>query len=92
MLYKKDGVTHVIIVYRNDDWGKGLADFVKAICKEFGITIVDKIPYDPKAPAFGALVETVRAKVRELTQVRSFKGSYRTYSVRGGCKLSGRGF
>jgi ABC-type branched-subunit amino acid transport system substrate-binding protein len=67
MLYKNDGVTHVIIVYRNDDWGKGLADFVKAYEKDFGIKIVDAIPYDPKAPAFGALVETVRAKVRELT-------------------------
>jgi ABC-type branched-subunit amino acid transport system substrate-binding protein len=67
MLYKNDGVTHVIIVYRNDDWGKGLADFIKAYAKDFGITIVDTIPYDPKAPAFGALVETVRAKVGELT-------------------------
>ncbi|MFZ8794318.1 MAG: ABC transporter substrate-binding protein, partial [Acidilobaceae archaeon] len=67
MLYKNDGVTHVIIVYRNDDWGKGLADFIKAYAKDFGITIVDTIPYDPKAPAFGALAETVRAKVRDLT-------------------------
>lgn len=66
MLYKKDGVTHVIIVYRNDDWGKGLADFIEAYSKTFGITIVDKIPYDPKAPAFGPIVETVRAKIKGL--------------------------
>ena len=66
ILFKNDGVTHVIIVYRNDDWGKGLADFVEAYSKDFGITIVDKIPYDPKAPVFGPIVETVRAKIRGL--------------------------
>ncbi|MFZ8788664.1 MAG: ABC transporter substrate-binding protein [Acidilobaceae archaeon] len=66
MLFQKDGVTHVIIVYRNDDWGKGLADFVELYSKDFKITIVDKIPYDPKAPTFGPIVETVRAKIRGL--------------------------
>ena len=69
MLYKKDGVTQVIIVYRNDDWGKGLADFIEVYSKDFGIRIVDKIPYDPKAPAFGPIVETLRSKVRELPTV-----------------------
>jgi len=69
MLYKKDGVTQVIIVYRNDDWGKGLADFIEVYSKDFGIRIVDKIPYDPKAPAFGPIVETLRSKVRESPTV-----------------------
>ncbi len=68
MLFKKDGVTHVIIVYRNDDWGKGLADFVEKFSKEFGITVVATIPYDPKAPAFGPIIETARGKVEELSK------------------------
>ncbi len=67
VLFKKDGVTHVIIVFRNDDWGKGLADFIDVYSKKYGITIVDKIPYDPKAPVFGPIVETVKGRVGELT-------------------------
>jgi len=66
MLYKKDGVTQVIIVYRNDDWGKGLADFIEFYAKDFGIRIVDKIPYDPKAPTFGPIIETLRGLVGGL--------------------------
>ncbi|MDM7274722.1 MAG: ABC transporter substrate-binding protein [Thermoprotei archaeon] len=68
MLFKKDGVAHIIIVYRNDDWGKGLADFIDRYSKDFGITVAAKIPYDPKAPAFGPVVETVRGTVEGLSK------------------------
>jgi len=64
MLYEKDGVTQVIIVYRSDDWGKALADYIELYAKDFGVTIVKKIPYDPKAPAFGPIIETLRETIR----------------------------
>ncbi|GAB6148746.1 penicillin-binding protein activator [Stetteria hydrogenophila] len=65
-LYQADGVTHVIIVYRNDDWGSGLAGFVEQYFIEAGGNIVDKIPYDPKAANFANIVEQVKNDVENL--------------------------
>ncbi len=65
-LYQADGVTHVIIVYRNDDWGSGLAGFVEQYFTEAGGTVVDKIPYDPQAANFANVVEQIKNDVENL--------------------------
>jgi branched-chain amino acid transport system substrate-binding protein len=65
-LYESDGVTHVIIVYRNDDWGSGLAGYVEEYFKQAGGTIADKIPYDPKAANFANVVEQIKNDVENL--------------------------
>ena len=65
-LYEADGVTHVIIVYRNDDWGSGLAGFVEQYFTEAGGTVADKIPYDPQAANFANVVEQIKNDVENL--------------------------
>jgi branched-chain amino acid transport system substrate-binding protein len=65
-LYQKDGVTHVIMVYRNDDWGSGLAGYIEKYAKAAGINIVQKIPYDPKAANFANVVEQIKTAVENL--------------------------
>lgn len=65
-LFQRYGVTHIIIVFRNDDWGQGLTSFVERFFTEAGGTVVAKIAYDPKAPEFSAIVETVRAQIESL--------------------------
>ncbi|MCE4606945.1 MAG: penicillin-binding protein activator [Desulfurococcales archaeon] len=67
-LYKSDGVTHIVIAYRNDDWGSGLSGFVEKYFKEDGGTIAAKIPYDPKASNFDNLVQSIASAVQELQQ------------------------
>ena len=66
-LYQNDGVTHVIIVYRNDDWGSGLAGFVENYFTQFGGTVAAKIPYDPQSPNFDNLVQEIANQVDQLT-------------------------
>ncbi len=65
-LYQADGVTHVIIVYRNDDWGKGLAGYVEQYFTQAGGTIADKIPYDPKASSFDNVIAQLVDDVNNL--------------------------
>ncbi len=65
-LYKNDGVTHVIIVYRNDDWGSGLAGFVETYFTQEGGTVAAKISYDPQSPNFDNLVQSIANNVDEL--------------------------
>lgn len=65
-LYESDGVTHLIIVYRNDDWGKGLAGYVEEYFTKDGGNVVDKIPYDPKAANFANVVEQIKNDVENL--------------------------
>ncbi|MEB3755789.1 MAG: penicillin-binding protein activator [Desulfurococcales archaeon] len=67
-LYKADGVTHIVIAYRNDDWGSGLAGFVEKYFKEDGGTVANKIPYDPKASNFDNLVQSIASAVQNLEQ------------------------
>jgi len=65
-LYLHDGVKYVVIVYRNDDWGKGLAGYVEQYFTGMGGTVYDKIPYDPKAANFDSVVEQVRSDIQAL--------------------------
>jgi branched-chain amino acid transport system substrate-binding protein len=65
-LFKHDGVKYVVIVYRNDDWGKGLAGYVEQYFTQMGGKVYDKIPYDPKAANFDNIIEQVRSDVQTL--------------------------
>jgi branched-chain amino acid transport system substrate-binding protein len=65
-LLKSDGVTYVIIVYRNDEWGKSLAESLKIFSEELNISVLNMIPYDPKAPVFTPIVEGIRGVVVDL--------------------------
>jgi len=64
-LIKSKGVDKLIIVYRNDDWGQGLAGFVKQYFEQLGGTVVAEIPYDPKNPNPTGVVEQINQKVQE---------------------------
>ncbi len=65
-LIKQKGVEKLIIVYRNDDWGQGLASFVEEYFKQLGGEVIAKIPYDPKNPNPTSVVEQINQKVAEL--------------------------
>ncbi|MEB3816812.1 MAG: penicillin-binding protein activator [Desulfurococcales archaeon] len=65
-LYKHDGVKYVIIIYRNDDWGRGLSGYVKEYFTKAGGKVYDMIPYDPKAANFDNIVEQARDDVQAL--------------------------
>ena len=67
-LYQIDGVTHIIIVYRNDDWGNGLAGYVKSYFTQAGGNVVDMIPYDKEATDFTPVMEKVKSDVESLIQ------------------------
>ncbi|MEM4971044.1 MAG: ABC transporter substrate-binding protein [Sulfolobales archaeon] len=58
------GIRYVYILYRNDAWGKGLADATAARFKEIGGTVLASVGYDPKKGDFsselGAAASTVR--------------------------------
>lgn len=58
-LIKQSGVNKLIIVYRNDDWGAGLAGFVEQYFKQMGGEVIAKIPYDPKNPNPTSVVEQI---------------------------------
>ncbi|MEB3844601.1 MAG: penicillin-binding protein activator [Desulfurococcales archaeon] len=65
-LYKDDGKKYVIIAYRNDDWGKGLANAISGYAKQEGINVYKMIPYDPKAANFDNLVQSIATAVQDL--------------------------
>jgi branched-chain amino acid transport system substrate-binding protein len=58
------GIRYVYILYRNDAWGKGLADATEARFKEIGGTVLANAGYDPKksdfTPYLGAAASTIR--------------------------------
>ena len=58
-LISQSGVKKLIIVYRNDDWGAGLAGFVEQYFKQMGGEVIAKIPYDPKNPNPTSVVEQI---------------------------------
>ena len=55
------GVEHLIILYRNDDWGRGL---MEAVTRAYGGDIYDTIPYTEK-PEYTTEVSTLNSKVSD---------------------------
>ncbi|MEM0472211.1 MAG: ABC transporter substrate-binding protein [Sulfolobales archaeon] len=58
------GVKYVYILYRNDAWGKGLADATEARYKEIGGTVLGKVGYDPKKGDFSAELAAAASVVK----------------------------
>ncbi len=60
-----DDVTKVIVVYRDDAWGKGLHDATKARFEQpaIGGEFIESIGYDPDAPGFDTIAATLDTKV-----------------------------
>ncbi len=59
------GIKYVYILYRNDAWGKGLADSTDARYKEIGGTVIGKAAYDPKKIDFSAELTAATTAVRD---------------------------
>jgi len=57
------GIQYVYILYRNDAWGKGLADSTAARFKEIGGTVLANAGYDPKKSDFSAELRAAAATV-----------------------------
>jgi branched-chain amino acid transport system substrate-binding protein len=56
---KTVGIQYVVIIHRNDVYGKGLAQSVRDNFSALGGQTSDLIPYDPKATEFTAQVATL---------------------------------
>ena len=63
---KSKGVTHVILFWRGDSWGDGLAGAAKENYEKMGINVVAEIRYSPDATEFSAEVATLADKVDNL--------------------------
>ncbi|MEM4970650.1 MAG: ABC transporter substrate-binding protein [Sulfolobales archaeon] len=60
------GVKYTAIIYRNDPWGKGLADSFSSRFTALGGSIVGSpIPYDPTTSYFSSYVATLASIVRD---------------------------
>jgi len=49
-LMQEMGISEIAIIYRANEWGRGLADRVSELFEAAGGKVLDKIGYDPKAP------------------------------------------
>ncbi|HWQ16353.1 MAG TPA: ABC transporter substrate-binding protein [Sulfolobales archaeon] len=59
------GVKYAYILYRNDAWGKGLADGTEARYKEIGGTVLGKVGFDPRKGDFSAELAAAASAVRD---------------------------
>jgi len=59
-------VTHLILVWRHNSWGDGLAYVVKNTAEELGIEVAGEIKYDPSAKEFSMEVASVADIVNRL--------------------------
>jgi len=57
------GAECVVIVYREDDWGKGLANGVKKEAEALGIKVGGMVSYDPKTQDFTPVIDSIRKAV-----------------------------
>ena len=60
---KQLGAECVVVVYREDDWGKGLAEGVMREVEALGIKVGGMVPYDPKTQDFTPVIDDVRRAV-----------------------------
>ena len=59
------GVKYIYILYRNDAWGKGLADATEARYREIGGTVIGKVGYDPKKGDFSAELAAAASAIKD---------------------------
>jgi branched-chain amino acid transport system substrate-binding protein len=68
--FKQAGVQAVVIVYRNDDYGQGLANSTATNFKKLGGTVVAQIPYDVTisnfVPTLGSVNDAYNSAVSQF--------------------------
>ena len=65
-LIRLAGIEHVVIMWRGDDWGDGLADSTKKNLEAMGIMVHDGPRYAPEAKEFSAEVSQLANTVQQL--------------------------
>lgn len=68
-----DGFTDIAVIYRNDDYGVGFADSVKAALEDSGATIVADVAYAPDATTFDGEAQEVAAANPEAIALISYQ-------------------
>jgi len=66
-LMKNEGISTVIPIYRNDVWGKGLADEVEKNFKALNGTVLERIAYEPENANHSAEVEALNENIMSAT-------------------------
>ncbi|RFA96158.1 ABC transporter substrate-binding protein [Pyrobaculum aerophilum] len=61
----QSGAKCVVLVWRGDPWGDGLATATKEELGKLGIEVAGEIRYDPKAPDFSPYVSQMATAVRQ---------------------------
>ncbi len=67
-LHKSIGTKAVVLIYRGDAWGDGLAEKFKEFSSEFGINVVGEVRFSPDATEFSGEVAQLNAKITEAKQ------------------------
>jgi len=62
------GIRHVIMMYRGDTYGVGLADVIADTFTSYGGSIIDRIMYNPDATSFSAELASLNTKVAQAVQ------------------------
>ena len=65
-LVKYAGIEHVVIMWRGDAWGDGLAEATKKNLQALGINVYDGPRYAPEAKEFSAEVSQLASIVQDL--------------------------
>ncbi len=67
-LHKNIGTKAIVLIYRGDAWGDGLAEKFKEFASEFGVQIVGEVRYSPEATEFSGEVAQLAQKITEAKQ------------------------
>lgn len=76
----EDGHSSVAIIYRADDYGKGLSKATADVIKAGGGTVVLNEGYDPKTTDFAAIVQKVKASNPDAVVTISFEEGFQLWS------------
>ncbi len=64
----QQGIKCVVLSWRGDAWGDGLAKATKEELTKLGVQVVAEVRYDPKAPEFGQYVSSIASGVRQCIE------------------------
>lgn len=79
-LVLNDGHTDVAVLFRNDDYGKGLADATASAIEAGGGTVLMNEGYDIKSPDFAGLVQKVANEDPDAVVTVSFDEGFQLWS------------
>jgi len=67
-IHKSIGTKAIVLIYRGDAWGDGLAEKFKEYAPEFGVKIVGEVRYSPDATEFSGEVAQLNDLVTKAKQ------------------------